>query len=191
MADIDIDTRPRAQLAATSFAIAGGALVIGTLIAVYLGMRDQIVRPGDVWVPSSVTIPNVSLGMALLTLVLSMVTMQWAVHAARHNDRPHTVVALATTLVLGAAFFNAVLFSMRGMNIGLADNRWTTLVYTLTGASLFIVIVATVYVVLMGFRTIGGDAGPSRHMPLVGAALFWHFSVATFGAIWYVVYIIK
>ena len=187
----DVDARPRAQMVATSFAVAGGVLAVGTLIGVYLGMRDQVVRRGDAWVPSDVTIPNVSLAMALVTLILSMVTMEWAVHAARHNDRPHTVVALAVTLVLGGAFFNAVLFSLRDMNIGLADNVWTTLVYTLTGASLFIVIVAVVYVVLIGFRTIGGDAGPTRYVSLAAAAVFWHFSVVAFSAIWYVVYIVK
>ena len=44
--------------------------------------------------------------MMLLTLIVSAVTMQWAVSAIKHNDRTNTYLALGVTFLLGFAYIN-------------------------------------------------------------------------------------
>src|SRR3954453_10460382 len=71
--------RPRVLLIGTAFAIAGIAMMFAGLIGIYLAERTSSLATAGSWLPTELIIPLTQPNMGLATLVISMVTMQWAV----------------------------------------------------------------------------------------------------------------
>jgi heme/copper-type cytochrome/quinol oxidase subunit 3 len=87
--------RPRVLLIGTVFAIAGIAMMFAGLIGIYLAKRaDSLVTVGS-WLPTDLLIPLTQPNMGFATLVLSVVTMQWAVVSIKNDDRTNTYLASA------------------------------------------------------------------------------------------------
>jgi cytochrome c oxidase subunit 3 len=183
--------RPRVLLIGTSLAIAACAMAIAGLLGIYLSARAATLANGDPWLPKGATIPLTPINMAMLTLVLSMVTMQWAVDAVAHHDRPHAFLALGITGLFGVAFLNAVSFQFTQMNLGIRGSEAGVLIYVLTGAHAAMLIGAMVFALVMAFRTLGGQYAGRDREGISAAALFWHASVAVFAVIWYAIYVTK
>ena len=172
--------RPRVLIAATAMAVASAAMLLAGLIATYLHLRAEAGGTTSDWVPEGASLPLVPGNMALITLVMSMVTMQWAVHAVSRNDRRHVYLALGTTLLFGVAFLNSMGFLFAQLGVGVADSAYAVLTYALLGTMTAFAIAAIVFVLLMGFRALGGQFSPRDHEGLVAAALAWHSMVVAF-----------
>ena len=79
--------RPRVLVVGTAFASAAAIMTFVGLIGIYLTQRASIIGAGDTWIPKGSTIPLQQPTTMLFTLLMSAVTMQWAVHAIANNDR--------------------------------------------------------------------------------------------------------
>src|SRR6476659_9448502 len=145
-------TRRRELIIATAFASGGVVMVMVTLIGAYLSARNAA---GAEWLANN-NIPLTQPNMQLVTLVMSVFTMQWAVYSINRDDRGHTYLGLGVTLLLGAAFLNqsTFLFSQVGMEIAQPEGP---LFYAVTGTHFAMVIAAMVMIVLMGLRALGGQ----------------------------------
>ena len=93
-----VPTRRRELIFATAFGTAAVVMVMVTLIGAYLAARSAA---GAEWLADN-DIPLTQPNMQLLTLGMSVVTMQWAVYSITRDDRGHTYLALGVTLLLGA-----------------------------------------------------------------------------------------
>ena len=94
------ESRARVFLVGTAFVTAAIAMLFIGLIAVYLALRTQALVDVGSWIPADVVLPLTQPNMMMLTLVLSMFTVQWAVSAIKNDDRANTYLALAVTLLL-------------------------------------------------------------------------------------------
>src|SRR4051812_9061369 len=99
-------TRPRVLFIGTSLAVGACVMAFAGLLGIYLSARAATISTGDPWLPEGASIPLTPANMAMLTLVLSSITMQWVVDAVGHNDRPHSFLALGITVLFGAAYLN-------------------------------------------------------------------------------------
>ncbi|HBU76069.1 MAG TPA: hypothetical protein DEB38_07335, partial [Acidimicrobiaceae bacterium] len=101
---------PRRQLLVGS-ALAGlaGTTLIGGMLAVWLLERQHAVDAGERF-PMKYIIPEVATNVMLITLFGLCFFAQWAVYAARRQDRGHTGLALSVVIILGLAFVNAQAF---------------------------------------------------------------------------------
>ena len=186
-----ISAGPRTQFVATCLAIAaGGAMMVG-LLGFYISRRHLIEAPGSHWVPSDVSIPNAQLAMALVTAMLASLVAHWAVWASRRNERGHTYLAIALTLLMGVMFLNMVIFSLNRMNIVLGAGEWQNLAFSVIGVVIAMTILSLIYTAMMGFRALGGDLGVDATGPLMSAVLIWDFVVVAYAAAWYVVFVVK
>ena len=52
-------------------------------------------------------------------------------------------------------------------------------------------IVAMIFVALMGFRALVGQFTSRQHDGITAAAMFWHASVVVYLFIWYAIYVTK
>jgi len=178
--------RRRELLFGTAFATAGVAMVLISLVGNYIATRDLA---GSAWLADN-QIPLTQPNMQLLTLGMSVVTMQWAFWAIARDDRYHAYMALGVTLLLGLAFVNQTtfLYSEAGISITQPEGP---LFYAVTGGHLAMVIAGLLFLVLMGFRTLGGQ-NSSRQPDGIGAvAVFWYATVALYAVIWFAVYVQK
>jgi heme/copper-type cytochrome/quinol oxidase subunit 3 len=178
--------RRRELLFGTAFATAGVAMAIIALIGNYIATRDLA---GVTWLADnqfSLTQPN----MQLVTLGMSVVTMQWAVWSISRDDRYHTYLALGVTLLLGIAFVNqtSFLYSEAGITISQPEGP---LFYAVTGGHLAMVVAGILFIILMAFRTMGGQYSSRQPDGISAAAIFWYAAVALYAVIWFAVYVQK
>ena len=184
-------TRPRRQLVATGFAVAGGAMMIGSLLGFYLARRHASgIDPGNEWLAGH-AVPNPQLVYALLTLLASVVTAHWALWSSRRRETGHAWLAMAVTLVLGLGFLNMAVYSLNRLELEIGSGEWANLAFATTGLALALVVIAMFYLGLMTLRSLGGSVGPVGSTPLGSAVFFWDFVVVAWIATWYVVYVVK
>jgi cytochrome c oxidase subunit 3 len=183
--------RPRVLYIGTSLAIAATVMGFAGLIGVYLSARAATIATGDPWLPEGTTIPLTPPNMAMLTLLLSAVTMQWAVDAVGKNDRPHAFLALGITALFGAAYLNAMSFLFTQMGLSIRGSEAAVLIYVITGAHMAMVAGALLFALVMAFRTLGGQYSGRDREGIAAAAMYWHASIAVFAVIWYAIYVTK
>lgn len=183
--------RPRVIMVATGFAAAASFMVFGGLFGMYLTRRAAAVGQGLNWIPADVDIPLTQPNIMFITLIMSTVTVQWAVSAIRNDDRPGSYLALGITLLLGFAFLNqmAYLYSVMGLDMDLGAPA--ILIYAITGAHVAMVIGAMIFVSLMAIRALGGSFTSRQYDGLAAAALYWHVTVFLFSFIWLIIYVTK
>jgi heme/copper-type cytochrome/quinol oxidase subunit 3 len=179
---------PRRQvLVGTALAAVAGSMLIGGMLAIWLLIRERSVDAGERF-PGDYSISEVPSNVMLITIVGLCLFAQWAVYAARREDRAHLGLALGIVALMGIAFINAQAFVYVDMGMPIAEGGYPGMFYAITGTVLALVIAGLVYTAVTAFRVLGGR--PDR--PIVAAhALYWYFVAAAYSAVWFVVYVTK
>lgn len=183
--------RPRLTLLGTALALGAVSMMFAGLIGIYLSYRAEALRTTGAWLPAGATIPLTPGNTAMFTLLLSAVTMWWAVDAVGKNDRQHAFLALGLTILFGVCFINMTSFLYSEMKLGVAKSPAGLLIHVITGAHIVMVVIALVYAALMTFRTLGGEYAGRDREGLSAAALFWYGTIAVYAAIWLAIYVTK
>jgi heme/copper-type cytochrome/quinol oxidase subunit 3 len=183
--------RPRVLLVGTAFAAMAAAMAFLALVGVYIAQRADVLATGGTWLPEGSVIPLTPVNMAALTLVMSVVTVQWAVYAIGNDDRVNANVAMGLTLLFGFAYLNSAAYLYTQMNLGIRDSIPGLLIYVLSGTHIALMIGAMIFLLLMAFRTLAGQFSSRDREGVAAAAFFWHVTVALYLVIWYAVYITK
>jgi heme/copper-type cytochrome/quinol oxidase subunit 3 len=182
--------RPRVLLVGTALASAAAVMAFVALIGVYLSERSQAIAGGGTWLPDGSSIPLTPANVAFATLLISGVTMWWAVESVGRNDRQMAYLALGLTLFFAVAVINATsfLYAQSNLPVTSAPGVW---IYTITGAHLAMLGIAMVFAAVMTFRTLGGEYHGRDREGLTAAALFWYATIAVHALVWYAIYIVK
>jgi heme/copper-type cytochrome/quinol oxidase subunit 3 len=183
--------RPRVLLVGSALAASAAAMAIVGLVAVYVAIRAETLAGGGTWLPEGTTLPLTPGNMGLTSLLMSGVTMQWAVYALRNSDRVHAYVALGVTLLLGLSFFNSTAYLYSQSGLGIADSGQALLIYTITGMHLAMAAGGLVFALVMGFQALGGQLTGRAAEGMSAAALFWHVTIGVYAVVWYAIYITK
>ena len=183
--------RPRVLLVGTALAAAASAMTLVALTAAYLQARAGVLAAGDTWLPEGVTIPLTAPNMIFGTLLLSVVSMQWAVYALRNRDRPHAYFALGITLLFGVAAINQTAYLYTQMGLVVREMPQAVLIYAVTGAHVAMMVAGLIFAVVMGFRALGGQLTGRSAEGMSAAALYWYVTVAVYSVVWYAIYITK
>jgi cytochrome c oxidase subunit 3 len=181
---------PRRQvLIGTTLACLAGTLLVGTMVATWVLMRDRALAAGEPWVPSGITIPEVPSNIILVSFLAVAVFAQMAVHAAKRNDRANTALALGLTGLVALAIINAQAYLYSQMGLPVAEGAYGPMFYALTGLFLALMFVGLGFTVVCAFRYLGGRG--SDHELAIAHALYWYFVAAAYAVIWFVVYVTK
>ena len=183
--------RPRVLLIGSAFGAVASALVLVSLLAVYLQARAQELAAGRTALPEGVVLPLTPGNMGLVTLAMAGVTMAWAVSALRNDDRPHAYVALGLTLLFGVAFINSTVYLYQQLALAPTSGPVAGLLYAITAGHLVMVVVGMLFAAVMGFQALGGQLTGRDAEGMSAAALYWYATIAVYSVIWYAVYITK
>ena len=183
--------RPRVLLIGAAFGAVASALLVLTTLAVYLQLRDDALDRGERAIPDDFILPLTPGGMGMVTLAMSLVTVAWAVWALRRDDRTHAYLALGLTLLLGIAFINSTVYLYQQLALPLTASPTGALLYIVTGSHLVMTVVGLVFVMVMGFQSLGGQLTGRDAEGMSAAALYWFVTVAVYSAIYYGIYITK
>jgi heme/copper-type cytochrome/quinol oxidase subunit 3 len=180
--------RPRVLLIGTALASAAAFMAFVGLVGVYAAARADVVSRGSTWLPEGSTIPLTPANIGMATMLISAVTLWWAVDAVGRNDRQMAYLALGLTMLFGLAVINATsfLYTQMGLSVGSTAG---VLIYTITGAELAMIVVGLVFAAVMTFRTLGGEYHGRDREGLTAAVLFWYVTIAVHAVIWYAIYI--
>ncbi len=185
--------RPRVLLIGTAFAAAGSVAAFAGLLSAYFSLRHDALAAGDTWLPTGTEIPLSPGNMGMITLVMSLVTAQWAVYAGGQRDRPHAYQALGLTVLLGIAHVvqMAYLFTQWSLPLNGEPTYQAVLLFTIIGLHLAMVAGGLVFLALMTVRSLGGQFTGRDVEGLSAAALYWYVTVAVFAVLWFGILITK
>lgn len=183
--------RPRVLLVGTALAAGSAAMVLLTLIALYARMRADVIASGEAWMPEGTNLQLTPGGMAMTTLLLSLLTVGWIVQALRNDDRGHALMAFGITLLLGAAYINVVVYSWQQLGLGITSSTQALLIYTITGLHVALVGLGMLFLAVMGFRAVGGQLTGRSAEGVSAAVLYWFVTVGLYAAVWYAITITK
>lgn len=183
---------PRRQmLVGTALVGSGTLMLIGGMLAVWYQQRSRAHDAGDPWLPEGITIPEVPTNVMLFGFLGLLIFAQWAVYAARRQDRINTGLALGLVALMAVAIINAQLFVYTQINLPVADDTagYAVMFYAVTGTMTALFIAGLVFTLVTVFRFLGGRI---RDQEIVAAhALYWYILAAAFSAVWFVVYVTK
>jgi cytochrome c oxidase subunit 3 len=110
-----------------------------------------------------------------LILLTSGVTVTWAHHALRENNRPHLIYGLTLTVLLGLCFTACQAYEYSHAAFGFKDGIYPATFFMATGFHGFHVIVGTIFLAVCLVRALKGQFTPERHFGFEAAAWYWHF----------------
>jgi cytochrome c oxidase subunit III len=183
--------RPRVLVTGTALASAAAAMVFAGMLAFYVHTRAATIETEGNWLPEGVELPLTPGNMAMITLAMSVVIMQWAVYAIGNDDRRSTYIALGLAVLLGVAYINEIAFYYTQMGELTVGEPVGLLIFGITGSHLAMTGIAIVFVLLMAFRTLGGQYSARDREGIVAATVFWDVMVVVYAAIWYAIFITK
>lgn len=197
---------PRRRTVQLGTALMTGASVMyfGGLFGIYVSSRNShlteqqgleaVGSSTTPWIPGSAKVELTAPTVMTWTLLMSVITMQWAVYAYKRNDRRHGLLALATTAMFGAAVINQVVFQWKQLGLVIDDVGGTaagTLIYTITASHVAMVVVAIALLAFVAFRALASN-DTSQHVDSVAsAATFWYAMVGIYFVIWILIFITK
>ena len=182
--------RPRVLLVGTALASIGTFMGFAGMIGFYLQARSAVIHKGGAWIPAGAHIPLTPGNMAFATMLLSGVSMWWAIDAVGRNDRQSAYLALGVTIFFGLAVINATSFLYTQTKIPV-DTTAGALFYGVTGAHLAMIVAGLAFAAVMTFRTLGGEYQGRDREGITAAALFWYATIAVDAVIWLAIYVTK
>lgn len=183
--------RPRVLVVGTAFAAAASVMLFIGLLGVYLDARSSVVESGARWLPEGAKIPLQQPNTIFITLLMSVVAIQWAVSAITRNDRVNAYLAFGLTLVLGLAAIVMTTYLWTLMKLDIASGVPGVLIYVISGGHIVMLGLAMLFTALMALRTLGGQFDARQHDGVTAAALYWHAMVFVYALIWIIIYVTK
>ena len=125
----------------------------------------------------------------MIAFVPLCVFAQWAVYAARRDDRSNAGLAIGLTGVMGLAVINAQAFVFNRMALPVGGGAYNSMFYAITGTFTLLAIIGVAFTAVTAFRYLGGR---SSDREIISAhALYWYTLSAVFFALWFIVYVTK
>lgn len=182
---------PRRQmLVGTALACGAAAALIGGMLALFLRFREVAMSGAEgTWLPEGAKVPMVPANVMLIALLPLCIFAQWAVYAAKRDDRPHTGTALFLVLLLGVALINAQAYIWGTMGLAANGGTYNIMFYAVTGVTTALMIVGVVFSAITAFRYLGGR--DTDREVVAAHALYWYCFSAIFALVWFVVYVTK
>lgn len=196
--------RKRTLQIGTAIMTAVTVMYFGGLFGVYVSTRnshnalqDQLAASGEgttPWIPGNAQVELTAPTIMTWTLLMSVVTMQWAVYSFKRSDRRHGLIALATQAMFGAAVINQVVFQWKQLGLVIDDTAGSaaaTLIYTITASHVAMIIMAMCLLAFAAFRALASSDTKDHVDVVASAATFWYAMVGLYFVIWILIFITK
>lgn len=164
-------------------------MLTGGMLAVWAVQRSAAIESGESWLPSGIKVPEVQSNVMLVAFFGVCSFAQWAVWAAKRNDRANTVFALGVTAFVALLIVNAQAYVWKTMGVSVADGAYGSMFFAITGTFFALMVIGVLFSAVTAFRYL---AGRTRDREILTAhAIYWYTMTAVYSAIWFVVYVTK
>jgi heme/copper-type cytochrome/quinol oxidase subunit 3 len=169
--------------------VASECVFFAALFGAYFTIRAQATE----WPPAGIEglEPWPVPAIATALLLLSSVTMQFALSAIARGDKATMMRFLKITLLLGAIFLGAQAYDYATLPFTIHDTVFGTTFFTMTGFHGAHVAGGLVFIYLMLARGWSGQITREDHTHLEGAAIYWHFVDIVWIGLFATLYLLK
>jgi len=127
-------------------------------------------------------------------LLTSGVTLTWAHHALRANQRGQLALGMFLTVALGLTFLCFQIYeyghAYSELNLKLSSGIYGATFYMLTGFHGFHVTVGSIMLIVIFFRCLKGHFKPDSHFAFEAVAWYWHFVDVVWLGLFIFVYVV-
>lgn len=157
-----------------SLAILFAASLVGFLVIRIITARQ--------WPSDFPSLPRV-LWLSTVVLILSSITIQWAVNSAKRGRSSGIQAGMLLTTILGFAFLALQIFAGTSW-LSVVSERWgeseayrfaLASFYVLTGLHAVHVIAGLIPMTVVTLGAFTGRYGPDHHAGVTYCAMYWHF----------------
>jgi heme/copper-type cytochrome/quinol oxidase subunit 3 len=170
-----------------SLAGAGALMIMGGLVGAYLAVKSGTPE----WPPADTEFDNYTAATLVITVLMAMVTIEWAGYAIRNVFRGQALFAFALTTLLGVAHLALLAYLITAFAFGVGDTPYATVVYALTLVPWFLGAIAVCGVVVVGLRALGHQLASDNYALIRSVANLWHVAAIAWLIAYYTVYITK
>ena len=170
-------------------AVAGVAVatLIGGLVAAYLALKSA---PGD-FIPQDTSFDNYTASTLTITVLMAMVSIEWAIYGIRKGFRGQALFAYGITTLLGVAFLNALYYLITKLPFEPGSSPYAGVVTAMLVVAFGVAVIGLFAVVLTWFRAIGHQLTTDNLQVARAGALLWHIAALAWIAVYYTVYVTK
>ncbi len=161
------------------------ALFLYLLFAYYYGAVQPREAP---WPPGG----NPSLWFSIpqtIILLISSAVVWWAERGTRRGVRWEQLTGLGLAFLIGAGFIVLEAFEWKSKNFTLSSGAYGSLLFTIGGFHLAHVVTGMLLLLAVAVWSFLGYFGPARSAPVSITAIYWHFVVAVWLAVFFTIYI--
>lgn len=183
--------RNRTLLVGTGFATAAIAMYFAGLFGVYFTERNRVLKSGGEWLEPNANVQLTSPTIIIWGLLISIFFVQWAIWSIARDDRRHAYIAIAMTLVFGAAVIVQTSFQYTQMGLANDAKESSALIYAISGSHIILVLGCMIFFALMGFRALAGQFSSRQTDGIVAASYLWYVMILIYFIMWIGIYIAK
>jgi cytochrome c oxidase subunit III len=157
-------------------------MIFGAFFTAYFFIR---VVTHDPWPAPGTNIPEASTGVNTAILLVSSLTIHWALISIKKGNRFGLKAGMVLTFLLGLTFLFLQVNEYVHLGWAPHDTAQATIFYSLTGlhgAHVFVGLCALLIVTLRSFR---GHYSPEHHQGMEVPGIYWHFV----DGMWIIVYL--
>ena len=138
---------------------------------------SRVTFTGGTWPPQGTEVFDPFHLPLLNTVILltSGTTCTWAHHALIEGNRKSVIWGLVATIVLGILFSFVQAYEYSHAKFAFGDGIYSSTFFMATGFHGFHVLVGTIFLIVILFRTLAGHFKPNHHFGFEAAAWYWHF----------------
>jgi cytochrome c oxidase subunit 3 len=167
--------------------LASELMFFSGLFAGYFTLRAST-RP---WPPDGVELATGRTALATLVLIVSSLSMHFAVGAALRGDRTRSVRWLGVTALLGVIFLSNQAWEYAGASFRISSHAYGSMFYLMTGFHGLHVIGGLLFMGAVA-ATISGRTSRAPVAPTVEVcAYYWHFVDVVWVAMFATIYLVK
>jgi cytochrome c oxidase subunit III len=147
-------------------------MLFGAFFTAYFFFRVVV---NDPWPAPGTGLPVLIAGINTAVLISSSLTMHWALHGAKEENRFALRAGLLTTLLLGTTFLIVQINEYVHIGFSPADHAQGTIFYGLTGlhgAHVFVGLTLLLFATIRAFR---GHFTAKEHRGVEIPGIYWHF----------------
>jgi cytochrome c oxidase subunit III len=156
-------------------------MIFGAFFTAYFFIR---VVAHDPWPAPGTTIPEASTAVNTGILLVSSLTIHWALISVKKGNRFGLKAGMVMTFLLGLTFLFLQMNEYVHLGWAPHDSAQATIFYSLTGlhgAHVFVGLCALMIVTIRSFR---GHYSPEHHQGMEVPGIYWHFV----DGMWIIVY---
>lgn len=165
-------SRVDAQTLGMLLFIVSELMLFGAFFTAYFFIR---VVNDDPWPPGPDELPIPIAVVNSFVLLSSSLTMHWALHAAKKDNRFAMKAGMVTTMLLGATFLATQINEYIHLGFSPQTNAQGSIFYGLTGLHGAHVLIGLILLAFVTVRVFKGHFSPEQHRGLEVPGIYWHF----------------